>query len=327
MTAATTESKQESYHPDNYRMTIGEHLEELRRRIFIGLGGLLVALVICTPLAKTLLSVICRPLVSALQANNLTPQIFTDEATEAFMAWVQVSLISAAALAGPWMIFQIWQFIATGLYPKERKAVTRYVPLAIVLFLTGLAFVYYVVLPLTMRFFIAFALSIPLDLPAMAPPIGPTIAATTQPTFVQPLAADPDHPLPYQFWLNTAERRLKVNMNGVVRNIPFGGDSLMATHFTLSNYLDLVFRLLLTFGLCFQLPLVVMVLARLGIVEIAQLRYFRRHVYLAMSILAAAVSPGDVITATLALLLPLIVLYELGIILAWWNTPKANAEL
>jgi sec-independent protein translocase protein TatC len=299
-------------HPDDYRMTIGEHLEELRRRILHGLAGIVIALIICTPMAKQLLALICRPLVAALAANDLNPQIFTDDTTEAFMAWVQISLIAAACLAGPWIVYQLWQFIAAGLYPQERKAVTRYVPLAIALFLGGLAFVYFIVLPLTMRFFIAFTLSIPMDLPASHA----SADSHSPPSYVQALPGDPPNPRPYQMWFNTSERRLKIDTGDSVRNVPFGGDSLMATHFQLGDYLDLVLRLLLTFGLCFQLPLVVLVVARLGIVTVEQLRQWRRYVYFGMTVLAAAVSPGDVITATLALLAPLILLYELGILLA-----------
>jgi len=97
----------------------------------------------------------------------------------------------------------------------------------------------------------------------------------------------------------------------------------MATHFELSEYLDLVLRLLLTFGLCFQLPLVVMVAVRLGFVKAEQLTSKRRHVYFGMTVLAAAVSPGDVVTATLLLLAPLILLFELGIFLAKLNQPVA----
>jgi sec-independent protein translocase protein TatC len=327
MSEASVQPKaKDAYDPDEYRMTIGEHLEDLRRRIFRGLGGLVAALVICTPLAKHLLAWICRPLVAALQANDLNPQLFTDETTEAFMAWVQVSLIAAAALAGPWMVYQLWEFIAAGLYPRERKAVTKYIPLAIALLITGMAFVYYIVLPLTMRFFVAFTLSIPLDLPSAAT-VKTSGIADTQPSFVQHLSGDPVRPQPYQMWVNTEERRLKINIDGSVRNIPFGGDNLMAAHFKLGDYLDLVFRLLLTFGLCFQLPLVVMVLARLGIVEISQLTHLRRHVYFGMTVLAAIVSPGDVVTATLALLAPLILLYELGIILARLNAAGPSDEV
>jgi sec-independent protein translocase protein TatC len=91
---------------------------------------------------------------------------------------------------------------------------------------------------------------------------------------------------------------------------------LLATSFTLPDYLDLVLQLLLTFGLAFQLPIVVMALARIGLVEIATFQHWRRYVYLGLSMVAAGLAPGDVVTATIALLVPLILLYELGIFLA-----------
>jgi len=159
-----------------------------------------------------MLSLICRPLTSALAAYDLNPQLFTDETTDAFMCWVRISLIAAVALSGPWLIYQLWQFIAAGLYPHERKAVTKYVPLAIVLLLSGMAFVYFAVLPVTMRFFVSFTLSIPLDLPTQTT-LAPAVEQT-QPSFLPALEADPAHPSNYQWWFNSSERRLKFYFDG-----------------------------------------------------------------------------------------------------------------
>jgi len=322
MTATVPPPKKQSYDPDDFRMTIGEHLEELRHRIILALAGVVAGIVICMPMAKQIMAIICRPLVSALQANNLNPQLFADDTTEVFMAWIEVTLIAAGSLAGPWLIYQLWQFIATGLYPKERKSITRYVPLAITLLLAGMAFVYFIVLPLTMRFFVAFTNSIPLELPNMAVP---NVSTNSPSSYIQVVTTDPPHPVPGQTWLNITQDRVKMDVGGAVRTILFGGDSLMTPHFKLGDYLDLVFRLLITFGLCFQLPLVVMAVARLGIVEISQLKAWRRQVYFGMTVLAAMVSPGDVVTATLALLAPLILLYEFGIFLAWWNVRQQKS--
>jgi sec-independent protein translocase protein TatC len=304
------------FDPDEFRMTVGEHLEELRHRILIGLAGFFVAAIVCLIFGKQMLAIFCEPLVAALQQYDLNPQLFSDDPTDAFMSYIQISLICAAAVASPWMLFQLWKFVATGLYTHERKMVTRYVPMSLALLISGMLFVYYIVLPLTLRFFILFTISIPIRLPAATPLKGPTTGPTTQPTFVQATPTDPAHAADYQIWFNTTERRLKVMVAGTPRNIPFGSDALMATHFQLPVYITLVLRLLLTFGLCFQLPLVVMALARVGIVQVAQLKEWRRYVYFGMTILAAAVSPGDVITATIALLVPLIFLYELGIFMA-----------
>ncbi|MGA2231177.1 MAG: twin-arginine translocase subunit TatC [Tepidisphaeraceae bacterium] len=322
MTATVPPPKKQSYDPDDFRMTIGEHLEELRHRIILALAGVVVGIIFCIPLAKQIMAIICRPLVMALQSHNLNPQLFADDTTEVFMSWVEVTLIAAGSLAGPWLIYQLWQFIASGLYPQERKSITRYVPLAVTLLLAGMAFVYFIVLPLTMNFFVAFTNSIPLELGTMnAPPI----VTNSAESHLQVVTADPPHPTEGQIWLNVREGRPKVFLGGSVRSLLFGGDSLMTPHFKLGDYLDLVFRLLITFGLCFQLPLVVMAVARLGIVEISQLKAWRRQVYFGMTVLAATVSPGDVVTATLALLAPLILLYEFGIFLAWWNVRQQKS--
>jgi hypothetical protein len=168
-----------------------------------------------------------------------------------------------------------------------------------------------------MHFFVSFATSFPMSGTEGTVP-------DPSPTFVQALAGDPVSPKPYEMWFNTVQQRLKIFADGTVSNITYSSDSLFATHFNLTDYLDLVFRLLITFGLCFQLPLVVLALAKLGIVEVAQLRAWRRYVYFAMTVLAAAVSPGDVVTATMALLIPLIFLYELGILMAKMSASKAE---
>ena len=317
--------------PEDFRMTIGEHLDELRGRLLKGLAGMVVGILIALPLGKQILAFICRPLVSALQAYNLNPQLASQELAEGFMAWLQVSFIFATALAGPWLLYQLWQFVAAGLYPHERKYITKYVPLSITLLLSGMVFVYYIVLPLTLRFFILFMLSLPLQLPSETP-IAANPSTSSHPTYFEALSADPVNPAPYRVWFNTTENRLKMNAAGAgqtptIRALYFGGESLLTPHFSLSDYLDLVIRLLLTFGLCFQLPLVVLALAVLGIVEIADLKAMRRYVYFGMTVLAAAVSPGDVITATLALLFPLLFLYEMGIFMARMSLrAKAKAE-
>jgi len=66
---------------------------------------------------------------------------------------MKVSLIAAMAISGPWIVYQLWKFISAGLYPKERKYVTKYIPLSITLMLLGMIFVYYVVLPFSLQFF------------------------------------------------------------------------------------------------------------------------------------------------------------------------------
>lgn len=319
----------ERFDPDQYRMSIGEHLDELRRRVIRSLAGVFLMAGVSLFFGRTLLAILCRPLVDVLGRFGLNTQLAAFGLTDAFMTYVKVSLIAAAALAGPWVLYQVWAFVAKGLYPRERKAITRYMPLSITLLLSGMAFVYFAVLPMTLWFFVAFTagLSVP-TFPSLTPAV-PMVApseTTTQATFVQAVDGDPPSPRNMQIWFDTREGRLKIMAGDKIRVIPFGAAGLLSTHFDLPDYLSLVFQLMLTFGLAFQMPLVVMAAARIGIVTVAQLKSWRRYMYFLMVVLAAAVSPGDVVTATIALLVPLIFLYELGIWLAIASGRRAKKQ-
>jgi sec-independent protein translocase protein TatC len=122
-------------------MTIGEHLEELRKRFVTGLIGFGIAAVFCFIFGDRVLSYFCQPLVEALEENGVSPQLYVTAAGSGFGVFMQISLICAAAISGPWMIYQLWLFIAAGLYPHERKYITKYVPLSIGLLIGGMLFV------------------------------------------------------------------------------------------------------------------------------------------------------------------------------------------
>lgn len=311
------------FDPDSYRMTFGEHLEELRMRIIFALLGFAVATIVCLVFGQRVTAIFCRPLINVLQEKNLNPQLFYTELSDGFMVFMKISLICAAAVSAPWIAYQLWQFVGAGLYPHERKYVTKYVPLSLGLMIAGMLFVYFLVLPLTIRFFITFGNAIPL------PQLTSDHMATNLPAGGLPTApilnGDPPNPTPGQFWINKAQGRLKIYFDkDDLRVIPFGPANLLAPHITLPDYIDLVVGTLLTFGLCFQLPLVVLALAKIGIVELDTLKKGRRYVYFAMTCLAAAMTPGDVVTAMLALMAPLILLYEFGIFLATWSTKKSS---
>ena len=303
------------YDPDAYRMTMGEHLEELRRRIVLGLIGVAVAAAGCFFFGNDLIVLFCRPLLDAMRHENLNPQFFYTELSDGFGIYVKICLICAATVASPWLVYQLWLFVAAGLYPKERKYITRYVPLSIGLIVAGVLFVYYVVLPWTIVFFLHFNSSLAL------PKETAGRVATTQPAGglvrVTVLDGDPVGPGPGDVWFNGPQSRLKLFLGkDDVRVIQFGGSELLSPQLKLPEYIDLVLTTLLTFGLCFQLPLVVMAVARVGIVDVAQLRAGRRYVYFGLVVVAATMTPGDVITAMIALTVPLVLLYEMGIGLA-----------
>ena len=308
------------FDPDQYRMTVGEHLEELRWRLILALGGFAIVLAVCLFFGTDVLSAFCAPLVNVLAKHDINPQVVTDEVGEGFMTFIEISVISATALASPWILYQIWQFVAAGLYPHERKYVTRYLPLSISLLVSGMLFVYFLVLPWTIEFFITFSTGIPLRLAQQTSMVAPP---TTQPLMQVPILKGQPKDIPDGgLYFDRADMRLKLFINGSPRVIAINSNQLIAPEIKLSTYIDLVVGMLITFGLAFQLPLVVLALERIGIIQVEQLKSARRYVYFGMSILAAAITPGDVVTATVALIVPLCALYELGIWLAVMGKTK-----
>src|SRR3954467_15939902 len=174
------------FDPAQYRMTVGEHLEELRWRLILALGGFGVVLAVCLFFGTDVLSAFCAPLVNVLAKHDINPQVVTDEVGEGFMTFIEISVISATALASPWILYQLWQFVAAGLYSHERKYVTRYLPLSIGLLISGMVFVYFLVLPWTLEFFITFSAGIPLTLRTGAPV---STQPTTQPALQVPIVS------------------------------------------------------------------------------------------------------------------------------------------
>jgi len=235
---------------DQTRMSLGDHLEELRRRIFYALGGLAVATAVSLIFGRRLLQLLKAPYLRVLAENDIVapPAAFT--VTDGFFTYFRVSLLAGILAASPWIFYHLWRFVSAGLYPREKRYVHLAVPFCAGLFLCGAVCFLTVVSYPMLRFFMVF--TIKLDL---APVI-----------------------------------RLK----------------------ELSRFMT---SLMLVFGLAFQTPVVVFVLARVGLVEIATLRKYRRHVIVAMLILGAALtSPSPVDQVALAV--PMWLLYELGILLA-----------
>ena len=316
----------DAFDPDAYRMTVGEHLEELRRRLVLALVGFGLALVVCLGVGKDrLLVFFCRPLIDAQHSFELNTQLQEQTPGSVFMLYLKVCLITAGALSAPWSLYQLWKFVAAGLYPHERRHLTRYVPLSVTLLVAGMAFVYYAVLPWTLKFFIAFTMSIPApDLAPKEPDASAPTAATAPsgpPSYVQVLSADPDAPEEGRFWFNRAQKRLKLHFAGETRSVPFNPGNLVGIQYTLPEYVDMALLMLISFGLSFQLPLVVLALERVGIVELAALRQARKYVYFLLVFAAAVITPGADLAALVALAVPLCLLYELGVWLAATRLP------
>jgi sec-independent protein translocase protein TatC len=235
-------------------------------------------------------------------------------------------MIAAFVVAGPWVLWQAWQFIAAGLYKHERKAVTRYLPLSLALFFGGIAFAWWIVLPWTLSFFLGWSMTIPM------PDEAPTKLVVDAPMFSIPvLEGDPQAPAVGQMWFNTLSQQLKIqhpgdaeSPEGVTRVLAFNPTNLAAPIITLPQYVSLVLMMLIVFGLSFQIPIVVMALIRTGIVEPEILRQHRKYVYFVMVVAACVITPGDVIIMTISLIGPLIILYEAGIWLGERDVARAT---
>ena len=319
--------------PDAFRMSVGDHLEELRGHLIKALVGVFVSFFGCLLIAKQhLLPFVAGPLIEALERNEVSPQLYQTGVADPFMVYLRLSMIGAFVLAGPWVIYQAWKFVAAGLYAKERKMVTRYLPMSLVLFACGIAFVWWLILPLTLRFFLMFSATIPL--PRNYGDVPKVPAAEVQVQQIVQVAGDPEPKVPFQYWFDTTTQRLKMyvpnlsdpTQEGHVRVIPFGSENLVAPIITLPDYVSLVMVLLVVFGLSFQLPIVVMALVKTGLIPAQTMREQRRIVYFAIVFAACAITPGDVITATLGLIGPMILLFEIGIWLGDRGKPQAIGD-
>jgi len=244
-----------------------QHLMELRDRLLKSViaMGIAVAVLALYPGPGALYDLLAAPLVAHL------PQGATLIATSVispFMVPLKILLMAAFLLALPVLLYQLWAFVAPGLYNHEKKLVLPLVISSTVLFLTGVAFCYFFVFGKVFAFIQSFA--------------------------PKTITAAPD----------------------------------------IEAYLSFVLTMFLAFGLSFEVPIAVIVLARLGIVSIEKLRAFRGYFVVLAFVIAAIVTPPDVVSQ-LALAIPMCLLYEVGIIAARLfirhtkapeETPDAQAE-
>ena len=132
-------------------MSLGDHLEELRFRLIRALVGLALALIICLICGKLLISFIQKPYV-AVMGEDATLQTLAP--AQGISSYVKIALVSGLILSSPWVFYQLWMFVAAGLYPREKRYVHIAVPSSVVLFVAGAFFFIFVVAELSLAFFI-----------------------------------------------------------------------------------------------------------------------------------------------------------------------------
>jgi sec-independent protein translocase protein TatC len=222
------------------------HLRELRRRLMIAGGVYILGVAILMNWSAPVFNFMAAPLLAALPAG--TPMIFLS-APDVFFTYLKIALLGSLFLTSPITFYQIWAFIAPGLYRHERRLFSLSVAGSVVLFLIGGAFAYYIVFPLIFQFFLGFA-------------------------------TDQIHAMP-----------------------------------AVREYLSLFMKLLFAFGLSFEIPIILVLATRLGLTTPDRLAGQRRYVIVWAFIAAAILTPPDIISQVL-LALPILVLFEIGLLLA-----------
>ncbi len=323
--------------PEATRMTIGEHLDELRGCVARSLAALILACLICIWPSRYLLEWLARPMVLAVRKYGQPDSFLATSPAENLLVYVKVVVISGLILAAPYIIHQLWSFVATGLYPHEKRWVHRLVPLSVGLFVAGVLFMYAFVLVVSLNFLVGFSAWLPLpnptpnfyerhmlgkhtpEIPISQPALG---AAPAVPV----LAEDPADPPNGAVWVNASEQRLKVRAPNEMYSIQLLRDdrrSLVTTHFRIGEYLTFVLTMTIAFGVAFQMPLVVAFLGRTGIVPAGTLRKYRRVVVLIIVVIAGVLAPPDLFSMLL-LSGPMIALFEVGLLFAGRRPPTAR---
>jgi len=229
------------------------HLSELRKRLINSLIFLSILFVICYFYSEYIYGFLVDPYAQAVKDDDISRRLIFTALQETFLTYLKVSFFAAFFVTSPFILIQIWKFIAPGLYEDEKSAIMPYLVVTPILFLLGGMLVYYLIMPLAIKFFLSFE---------------STGLNTT---------------LPIQL-------EAKVN-----------------------EYLSLVMKLIFAFGLSFQLPVVLSLLARVGVVDSQFLKQRRKYVVVIIFSAAAVLTPPDPVTQ-IGLAIPLLLLYELSII-------------
>jgi len=304
-------------------MSFGDHLEELRRRLIYALAAPLPLAIVIFFISSELIGVLVRPLFIVLDANDLPRQIQVLSPPEELMTRLKLSIIAAVIVACPWIFWQGWKFISPGLFQHERRFVYFLIPGSAILTVCGVLLMYFAMLPLMLQVLVMFGGSLrepALLLPAASESDDHTTAQVG--SIVDIRRSHPPSPAPGQMWLKTPEHVLHVAVQPpgaegdqlVVLSLPMGGGSYIVHQYRLSEYVQFVLILMLAIVIAFQMPLVIVLAGWMGIVTPQWLRAQRRYALLICAVVAAVITPADAISMVM-MLIPLYLLYELGILL------------
>jgi Tat protein translocase TatC len=238
---------------DEVRMTFGEHLEELRSRLFKALVMLLLVLLVSMFRYEALVEFITQPYLKAMDMLGVPKadqRFIPGSFGGPIIAVMKLAFIMSLFIASPWIGYQAWAFVAAGLYRSEKKHVLTFAPASFLLFVAGCAFGYFLLVPMCLY---GLANMMHLD--------------------------------------------------------------VMSHQYVFSDYLSLVMMLTILLGGVFQVPIVMLFVAKIGLVDPRTYNKWavRRTAILVNVVLAAVVTPADLITM-FAVALPMILLYEVGVL-------------
>lgn len=235
-----------------------EHLIELRKRLIYCSIALVVLTIGCFIFAEPIYHALLEPYRRALPPDGQVNMIFTAP-QELFFTYLNVALFGAIFLGFPVLAYQVYGFVAPGLYKKERKAFLPYLIATPVFFVAGAAMVYWIVLPMVMHFF---------------------LGMQTEEITLMPKA---------------------------------------------SEYLSMAMTLIIAFGICFQLPVILTLLAQIEVVDVEALKKGRRYAIVGILAVAAFITPPDPISQ-IGLAVPMYLLYEAGILSVRWVERSRKAR-
>ncbi len=322
----------EPRHPDEVRMTLGEHLEELRSRLVRAMVALVVGAAVCLGFKDYIVAFLCAPMFAALARHGLDTRLVALSPMEEFITDLKVSLILGFIITAPYSLAQIWGFIAAGLYPHERKWVRSFVPVSIGLFFAGAVFFQIFVMPMMLNFFVGYRAELPgvgnyaswflpgpsaaLVLPATSRP-AEWQAADRPPASMPAFQDDPADAPEGTAWVNLKAGELRMRLGDkiftVARLKESGQHPRVEQQPRLTEYVLFTLQMAASFGIGFQVPVIVAFLAAVGIARAADMARFRRHVYFGMAIAAAVITPSPDPGSMLALLGPMALLFEAGL--------------
>ena len=303
-------------------MSFGDHLEELRRRVILAVVVPLPAAILLFTIAPHIRDILMAPALAAMEANGLPARMQALGPAEVLTTDLKLSIIGALVLTAPWIVWQGWKFIEPGLYRQEKRFVHFLVPGSTILMLSGLAFLYFVMLPLMLQVLISFGIPGPENAFGI-PDVETRIASSDAegiPVFPV-LAEPPVDPAPGQSWIDPATRSLFVVVPTALDgdayellSVPLGRAGTISQEFRLGEYIGFVLTLAIAIAVAFQMPLVILLLGWVGIADRGFLQRNRRYALLVCAVLGAILTPADIVSMVL-LFIPLYLLYEFGIVL------------